>query len=465
MNLHGPVRPPDTAGPGTATLTVSFDAWAGAGVAPTTQAVAVARPKGLAVSEPVSQRLVRSLVHPDRKAIVEVVRFSADGRRLFAAGYPSRVMQFWDVAAGKELLRIDTPTGYRGSTETRPELPADWSAVYVPNGRQKTVRIEREGRRELQVDFDSEVLVYDAATGEPRPSLKPAAGYGVPQVNASPDGRKLVTTEEASIHPGEQKADRAVLWDTRTATSNPLGEGYAMAAFTPDSERFALCLSDLVRQTAVLKLFRADGTELAQLATLTGGRLIWPTMSADGRRLVVMQATGKGIQPAALRVWDVSARKELATSPFRGPFTFNDFAFTADGRRLAATDFQGGVHVWDVATGTTVVEKSFGDGVRLWHLAFAPDGRRLAVLGQPTWDRKALPPVPDPLDLPQPRVFLFDLTVDAAEPDVLICPHASPFGPAVGGLAFSPNGRTLAVGGTGAVHLFDMTGPAGRIRP
>ena len=72
---------------------------------------------------------------------------------------------------------------------------------------------------------------------------------------------------------------------------------------------------------------------------------------------------------------------------------------------------------------------------------------------------------PDPLDLPQPRVFLFDLTGAAAEPEVEICPRGFQLGPTGGGLAFSPDGRTLAVGGTGAVHLFDMTGAAGRIRP
>jgi WD40 repeat protein len=462
--LHGPVRPPDTAGVGTATLTVSLDAWAGAGVAPTTHAVTVARPKGLAVSEPVSPRLVRSLVHPEHKAIVDTVQFSPDGRRLFASGYPSGVLQFWDVAAGKELLRLEAQPGKRESTETRPELPADWSAVYVPQERLKLVKGERDGRRAVGFDFDGEVLVFDAATGQPRPTLKPPQRHGVTQVYVSPDGRKLVALEQPSYAPGERNADRAVLWDTRTATSKPLGGGYAMAAFTPDSERFALCLSDFERQTAVLKLFRADGTELADLAAVTGVRLLWPRFSADGRRLAAVQAVGSGVQPGSLRVWDLSARKELATSPFRGPFPFTGLAIAPDGRRLAAIDYKGGVRVWDVATGKAVVEKSFGDAVQFWHLALAPDGRRLAVLGQPAWDRKQFTGPPDPLDLPQPRVFLFDLTDAAAEPEVVICPHGHQLGPTGGGLAFSPDGRTLAVGGTGAVHLFDMTGPAGRKR-
>jgi hypothetical protein len=52
----------------------------------------------------------------------------------------------------------------------------------------------------------------------------------------------------------------------------------------------------------------------------------------------------------------------------------------------------------------------------------------------------------------QPRVLVFDVVSKSAEPELIVCPHGLP-----GGLAFAPDGKTLAVGGAGAVHLFDMT--------
>ena len=100
MNLHGPVRAPESAGSGDARLTLSFDAWKDGHVAASTHTITV-KPAPKLKSEPVSEKLVRSLVHPGRTASISVLRFSADGKRLFAAGYPSGVLQLWDAGTGQ----------------------------------------------------------------------------------------------------------------------------------------------------------------------------------------------------------------------------------------------------------------------------------------------------------------------------------------------------------------------------
>ena len=89
----------------------------------------------------------------------------------------------------------------------------------------------------------------------------------------------------------------------------------------------------------------------------------------------------------------------------------------------------------------------------LWALplVFSPDGQTLAA----AWAPKADADVddardPEPRDLPQPRVSLIALDRSAAR--TLVAPHGY-----VGSVAFSPDGKTLAFGSTGAVHLFDLT--------
>jgi len=87
---------------------------------------------------PVSRRLARSLVHPDRTANVWRVAFRPGGQ-LFTAGYPSGVIQVWDPTSGKEVWRIDSPRGYRGGADYA-LTPADFSRLYVPTQGRKVRR-------------------------------------------------------------------------------------------------------------------------------------------------------------------------------------------------------------------------------------------------------------------------------------------------------------------------------------
>jgi WD40 repeat protein len=434
---------------GDAVVTISLDSWPEGLVAPTTHKISVIRPKAREAAQPVSSRFMRTLIHPERKAYVSHVRFSSDGARLFTAGSPSGIVQFWDVATGKEITRINTGTGRRGF-----ELPDDWSVVYVPQENRTMTRIKNGDEQDVRSDYDGLILAFDLVKGEPRPPLKPPSGSGVLNAFVSPDGRKLVAVEQPSGLRTEQKKSRTVLWDIRTATAKPLGDGYAQsAAFSPDSRRLALCQNDVREPMAgVLKLLDAAGTELAELTTVKGDVVSWPKFSPDGTRLVVQQSKNRINQPAVLHVFDVQTRKELAAFKSDGNIAFEDYGFATDGERIAATHCdKGHVRIWDVTTGKTVLDKSVSGDVRFRHPAFSPDGRRLAVLGQPKWDEAEFGPEPDPRNLPQPRVYLFDLTNAAAEPEIIICPHGW-----LGGLAFSPDGKTLAVGGAGATHLFDV---------
>jgi WD40 repeat protein len=452
VNLHGPVRASEAAGPGTAQVTISFAAWKEGNVGPTKHTVqavaAIPAPK----LEPISSRFVKTLTHPDRKANVTDVRFFAKGTKLFAAGYPSGVVQVFDPTTGKELCRIESPPGYRSSADYAVPT-SDLQTLYVAVSRRKAATSEKDGKRQTRIEYNGELLAWDMATPRPMPSIQPSASErGVMRAYLSPNGDKIVTVERLSHRADEGVADETLLWDVRTKTAKSLGKAHGTAAFSRDGRRLALAF--FATQTEPGRLLVMDLETNRELFTIKetakGGGFFYPVLSPDNKTLAVQLNAGRA-KPPAIRLYDIESGKELAAFESSGGAPFTEAVFSADGHHLAAADYGGGVTVWDIIAKKTVGQVAIPKGMRAGtHVAFSADGKlfaAVAALATPTMFTKE----PDPSDLPQPRALVFDLT-RRAEPEILICPSGY-----CGGLAFSPDGNTLAVGGAGGVHLFELS--------
>jgi WD40 repeat protein len=417
---------------GDATLTLSLK-WSGVAVASTTHTLKVVAPAD-EHSLPVSPRLLRSLPHPDRKERIWGVRFSEDGR-VFGFSFPSGVFQVWDARTGKELRRVEAPRGfaYRGNGDaaTTDQL----QALYVPVEGRKI-----EGR---------DILVRDLTTGKARESIKPAKGRGVLKAYLSPDGGRLVTVESAAYQAGEQEPPGLVrLIDPKAGRAWKLVEGHGEPAFSRDGKRVYLARHPGDKKPATLEVFDREGKKLATIDTLKGRYFGWATASPDGKHLAVQAHKNHIGEPASIRLYDLATNTLAAEFPSGGSFSMMMPAFSPDGRLLACGDYGGGVQVWDVPGRKRIRKQTFRGMEPGMQLAFSRDGRKLAVPARVKTNLD-LPDDPDPLDIPQPRVYLFDLA-KGGEPEEIVCPHGWS-----GGVAFSADGKTLAVGGAGAVHLFD----------
>src|SRR5262249_35068008 len=199
----------------------------------------------------------------------------------------------------------------------------------------------------------------------------------------------------------------------------------------------------------------ASGKELAKLDCPEKERYFSAgSFSPDGVLLPVHLGGKKG---APVEVWFLDAKtlenrdKLIGTGDPDGR-GFSTGVFTRDGKRFVILDGIGNILLWNVAGRKLERTLPTGSHRPSWQLTFSPDGRTAAVGWMPKIDKEleSLRDA-DPQDLPQPRVSLIDLSGNAP-PRILIAPHGY-----VGNLAFSPDGKLLAFGGAGAVHLFDST--------
>jgi WD40 repeat protein len=436
-------------------VALSFSAWADGHVASTTHELTVLPLRAGPKSEPVAPNLIASLVHPDRKANVFGVRFSPDGQRLFTSGYPSGVVQIWDWSAKTEVRRIETPPGSRGSAEYATLTP-DWKTLYVPVDKRTVKPIERDGKRLHRIEYAGAIRVWDVTSGKEQAPLESPEGSAPVHAVMSSDGRSLVSVERPSYDagPGVQVKDTTVVWDLGSRQRRKLCDGFAVPHFSPDGKTVGVSITDHEAKKSVVKLLElATGNELASALCPDKDRYFSIGDFSPNGSLVAVNLGGKLGAPA--EVWLLDGKTLTDRGKFLGDgeeksYGWSRGRFSPDSRSFVVLDGLGHAHLWDTTAGKVIRTFDVGAGLAQ-QLAFSPDGATVAVARFPPFDPAlARAREVDPLDLPQPRVTLLDLA-GTRDPRVLISRHGF-----VGGLAFSPDGKTLALGSAGAVHLFDL---------
>jgi WD40 repeat protein/serine/threonine protein kinase len=369
---------------------------------------------------------------PGHTSRVESLTFTADGQKLFSCGREGAAF-LWEVPACLAGDRIP-PRGRRiqPAAGVEPVL----SVAVAPDGRTLALGCGGTGAARL----------WDFGTGKEKGYLEHKEWLDA--VAFSPDGRSLATgCRDSGVRlydlakdpfvKDEAGADRrGILYDpSNSATPTALGHtgGVWSVAFSPNGEKLASAGADgLVQIWDVARIYQR------RLLLQQSSHVQTLAFSPDGHILATNSIEG------GARLWDAHTgqlRLNLSRGNATRPptdagsgsgWTWPSLAFNPDGKTLLISNWQGKLETWNPASGQLAAEWPIQ--VSSPCLALSPDGTRLAAGPHSAW------------------LQLWDTASREALQRIGQQAPAAFYA-----MAFSSDGKTLAVGGKFYLLLFEVT--------
>jgi WD40 repeat protein len=447
---------------------------------------ALTRDGFICVGDPDSPRQVPLFVGPvtgqkDNVVIYGcVLVLSDDGKKLAFTHYKqektglSEVVRVWDVARRQELRGLAGLPSWHSSHAFLPDgrmlSVGRFGDVVVldPTTGKQSLRLKFPHRdlgpghlspdaRLLAIRDRSDIVLVEMATGK---TLRRFAIRGRPCCAFSPDGKVLaVGGDDGTIR----------FWEVATGREVRPSPGHHGAVETVTTSPDGKTVATVGADQTIRHWEAASGKELARIAIPRQAGQSDPekfrpcvlAFDVAGRRLVAARPDGD------VSLWEPVAKETLRNSAcLEG---HRPGALSSDGRLVLSTCPSGAVGLWKAASGESVrlfaprgVGKVDPKGDNsATALALSPDGR-LAAAG---WGGQVEGPVGTNYI---PHVQIWD-TASGRERKIVWfnrfqggmpagLSFASSVWDPVGLLRFSPDGRTLAIGIGGVIHLWDMAG-------
>ena len=276
---------------------------------------------------------------------VSRLRFSADGKRLFADAGACLV---WDPSTGREVRRFADPEAF------------DFK---LPNGRRNLVLSPDESLLAV-ANPDGTINLWDAATGKKKHMLKGHNRF-IYQIMFSPDSRKLISN-------GDDQSIR--VWDVASGRELRQLHGQTPLALSPDSRLLA---TGEAKKPNIIVYDLATGREMKRFAQATPakGNVLQLAFSPNSGCLAAVGRLGGST--GFLKVWDVASGRLIRSLDSPKTLLWS-LAFSPDGRSVATGDSFGSLVLWELAGGRQ--RHTFvGHQSKIASLAFSRDGRTLAA--------------------------------------------------------------------------------------
>ena len=343
--------------------------------------------------------------------------FSPDGQ-LLATTNGSGNVDLWDVAAGYRIRTIET---------------GDRSSVYAWFSEDGKTLMVNEFNEFIVGEYETEAGVWDVETGQ--------------FLGVAPSGWLI---QDGKIRVTQDDGISMSLWDAETGEFIRRISGFYFrnVAFSPDGQTFAKvgytnsAVSFYDVNTGAWLNRREDGT-VNSISGYTTLEFTDVAFSPDGQTLAAAH-------PWRISLWDAETG-DLQRTIGAHSSNVTDIAFSPDGRLLASVSYDRTVSLWDTETGRWI-NTFTGHAAGVESVSFSPDGNTIASGSQ------------------DDTVRLWDASLGAHLGTLEI-------GHRIHSVAFSPDGRVLAIAGgysKSPIQLWDVEtrtlinaiarGPGGEIR-
>jgi WD40 repeat protein len=378
--------------------------------------------------------------------VVNTVAFSPDGQTLASGSFDGSV-RLWNLQTGE--LRVPPIVGVRPS-----------QLAYSPDG-----RILVAGT------YNGTLQRFNAATG---------AAMGVPMSGHGEEVRAVAFRSDGRVIASGGADGTIRLWnaDTGVAVGEPIGGPNPKAinaiAYRPDGLAIASGQADGYIDIYDVRTGEQAGFQ-SSLADTKGVTSL--AFSPDGRRLV------SGGQSGGVSLWSVASplpgpwNEDFGPAMSRfGPVLTGHFTrvgsvgYAPDGRWVVSAGKDGTVREWSIGVGSPM----YSSLQPLSSVALSPDGRRIAAAGEnqvQVWNVELAKTVGEVMDTgTQNAVAVTFVTAgrfaaaagdsvqvgDIDDGRIVGPPLRGKAGVLIRAVACSPDGRTIAAGGTdGSVWLWD----------